>query len=206
MLITLPCAHRAYWLDEDSKAATARCVWLGTEAPASLPTCLTLVTGRKGLMDVLNMRNPGRPSDDSWMGHQLVDPRWAVQSAGQPVYATVPVLPCGPGASAVSTLAGSPARQLAAPARMGHDCDKQPACTISLAPVPSFSMCCCCQGMPCNPTHSCTVLCSKGKAHCPGPEQRMGRQDLFEIFQQRALQEPNKGASAGRVRRGVHCR
>ena len=34
----------------------------------------------------------------------------------------------------------------------------------------------------------------------------MGRQDLFEIFQQRALKEPNKGASAGRVRRGVPCR
>ena len=83
---------------------------------------------------------------------------------------------------------------------------KQPACTISPAPMPSSSMCCCCQGMPCNPTHGCTVLCSKGKAHCPGPEQRMGRQDLFEIFQQRALQEPNKGASAGRVRRGVNCR
>ena len=34
----------------------------------------------------------------------------------------------------------------------------------------------------------------------------MGRPDLFEIFQQRALKEPNKGASAGRVRRGVPCR
>lgn len=69
-----------------------------TEAPASQLTGLALLTGRNGLMDVLNMRNPGQPSDDSWMGHQLVDPRWAGQPAGQPAYAAVPLLPRGPGA------------------------------------------------------------------------------------------------------------
>lgn len=33
------------------------------------------LAGRRDLFDVLNYRNPGVPSDDSWMGHAKVDPQ-----------------------------------------------------------------------------------------------------------------------------------
>lgn len=39
---------------------------------------------------------------------------------------------------------------------------------------------------------------AKGKAHAAGPEERMGRKDLFALMQQRILSQPSTDAPAGR--------
>ena len=39
---------------------------------------------------------------------------------------------------------------------------------------------------------------AKGKAHAAGPEERMGRKDLFALMQQRILTQPSTGSSPGR--------
>lgn len=43
---------------------------------------------------------------------------------------------------------------------------------------------------------------AKGKAHAAGPEERMGRKDLFALMQQRILAQPStKGPPARKVRK-----
>ena len=43
---------------------------------------------------------------------------------------------------------------------------------------------------------------AKGKAHVEGPEQRLGRKDLFDLMQQKALLQAQQGRGTNQVGKG----
>ena len=44
---------------------------------------------------------------------------------------------------------------------------------------------------------------ARGKAHAAGPEERMGRKDLFDLMQQKILGQAQQGSQSSRVRNSL---